>query len=956
MKRLPLLLAVTIQVIACSKLMAQHQFLGIPRTVNYSKFTYKAGPQTWMITQAPNGYMYFANNDGLLEFDGLEWNLYKNLKVLNLAVLYHDGKIYVGGFNEFGYYKPDKNGNLEYYALSLKLKKHFDFGEIWKILEKDGVIYFQSNEGIYAYNEKKITIIKAPSRFDFAYEANNTIYINDSNKGLLILRNNRLYPIDPGRVLSTQQLSGVSELDGQRVLISTIDKGLYVYDGKCIKAWEIPISGDLKRYQINAETKIGGYHAFGTILNGLYIVDNEGRTILHVNQEKGLGNNTILSLNKDKDNNIWMGLNNGIAKLDFNSSLSFIGTPFMIQSVYASAVWKGSLYIGTNSGVYAIPWAKMLNPLKSESDFKFIPGTGGQVWSLDIIDNTLLCGHNNGVLEVGENSATKVEGLRGGWLFIPINEEKAKLLVGTYNGLSVIERSGSSWRLKNHIAGFWESARFIEVDSNKDIWVSHGYKGIYRLRPNADYTAFTKVDFFGKRSGLPSDKNNCILKLKGEIVASTEAGFYRYNNAQGRFVPLDNFCPLLSQNGWFSYVREDEGRNIWYVKNNRYGVLRLLEDGRYSDITKPFLQLAQRNIITFEHISMLPGGSALIGLEDGLAIYDPKVGRQEQVPYEVIIREISKGSQLYNLSFNKNIDVTLKNGKMPITFTAAAPFKSSLGIQFSFKLEGFDRDWSPWSDNNHKEYTNLNEGNYKILVKAKSVTGDISKPFEKSFEILPPWYRSPVAYLIYMVIFIAVVFYIKRFYDANIEKSRIIGEETQRKEFKEREEQLVQDALEAENEMIRLKNENLQEKMKRKERELALSTMHVIQKNELINKMKAELKKLQTSTSDTSIKAKTSDIIKKISKDIDNKSDWKTFELHFEQAHEEFIQRLKVRFPDLTSRELRLCVYLKMNMSSKEISTLMNISPRGVEISRYRVRKKMNLDRNTSLSEVLMDV
>ena len=120
--------------------------------------------------------------------------------------------------------------------------------------------------------------------------------------------------------------------------------------------------------------------------------------------------------------------------------------------------------------------------------------------------------------------------------------------------------------------------------------------------------------------------------------------------------------------------------------------------------------------------------------------------------------------------------------------------------------------------------------------------------------------------------------------------------------------------------------------------------------------MKAELRKLQGATSDRTIKEKAADIIKKMAKDADNKSEWKTFELHFEQVHEEFIRRLKDRFPDLTSRELRLCVYLKMNLSSKEIANLMNISPRGVEISRYRVRKKMNLERNEGLSEILMEV
>lgn len=935
---------------------SQRSIIGIPKIVNYNKFTYKAGPQNWMITHAPNGFVYIANNDGLLEFDGSDWKIYKSIGVVIRAVLYHNGRIYVGGFNEFGYYSPNENGILTYHSLSGGVKRWISFGDIWKIHELDGSVYFQSNEGLFIYKNNRIRIVKAPARFDFAYIASNTLFINDAVKGLLIYRQGKLLPIDPERKIVTKQLSGVSELDNRRVLISTIDKGLFVYDGSKISSWDIPISPLLKRYQINTEVKINGYHIFGTILNGLYIIDSGGKMVLQINQGKGLNNNNVICVGRDLENNIWLGLNNGLAKLELNSALSYIGSSFKIESVYTTVLWNGKLYIGTNSGLFQIGWNRFLDPMKSEGDFKLIPGSEGQVWNLTVIGGTLFCGHNNGVYTVNGDRLTGINGIRGGWLFLPVKENPNRVVVGNYNGLALIEKKGGSWALVHSLKGFTESSRFVEQDANGDFWVSHGYKGIYRLRVNEDYSGYRSIEFFGRQSGLPSDKNNMVTKLNGKVVFTTEKGIYSFDSRTKRFSPNVVLNRMIRFHSWISYLKPDENGNIWCVQGDKMSVLRLQEDGNYTNIVTPFYPLTRKNIITFEHVYNLPNNKTLIGSEEGLVVYDPVAVKSDDKPYKVFVKDVSNGKSHYSLSLNSNISPEFDHGNSPVAISVAAPFKNGGASLYSYKLDGFDKDWSPWSENSHKEYTNLSEGSYTILVKAKSYSGEVSDVGRYPMQILPPWHRTKIAYLFYLLILAGLTLRIKRLYDTNMEKSRRSGEEKQRELFRVREEQLLKEALQSENEMIRIKNENLQDVMKRKERELALSTMHVIQKNELINKMKSELRKLQGETSDRSIKDKAAEIIRKVAKDVDNRSEWRTFELHFEQVHEEFILRLKERFPDLSSRELRLCVYLKMNLSSKEIANLMNISPRGVEISRYRVRKKMNLERNDSLSEFLMEV
>ena len=120
--------------------------------------------------------------------------------------------------------------------------------------------------------------------------------------------------------------------------------------------------------------------------------------------------------------------------------------------------------------------------------------------------------------------------------------------------------------------------------------------------------------------------------------------------------------------------------------------------------------------------------------------------------------------------------------------------------------------------------------------------------------------------------------------------------------------------------------------------------------------MQSDLQDVKSTMSNEVAKNSINSLIKRIDKEIDNEKQWKVFNLHIEQVYEELFKKLKERCPDLTPRELSLCAYLRMNISSKEIATLMNISARGVEISRYRIRKKLRLDREANLTEFMINL
>ncbi|MEZ5145960.1 MAG: LuxR C-terminal-related transcriptional regulator [Bacteroidales bacterium] len=241
-----------------------------------------------------------------------------------------------------------------------------------------------------------------------------------------------------------------------------------------------------------------------------------------------------------------------------------------------------------------------------------------------------------------------------------------------------------------------------------------------------------------------------------------------------------------------------------------------------------------------------------------------------------------------------------------------------------------------------------------FLVKARNIYGIETDTKAYHFNIDPPWPRSAPAFILYAFLGLLLIGITILLMRKKIERSKLKEARLQQEKFREREDKLQRETLEAEKEIIRLRNEKLREQMTMKDKELANATMEMIQKNKVLNKIKNDLKKITTASHDDGLKNEVQSLHRKINKELDTEKQWEVFETHFENVHEAFLKRLKNQFPDLSPRELKLCAYLRMNISSKEIAALMNISTRGVEISRYRLRKKLQLSRNENLTDFIL--
>jgi DNA-binding CsgD family transcriptional regulator/uncharacterized protein YoxC len=936
--------------------------IGSPLVRNYDVSHIPAGTQTWMIDTAPSGLAYFANNEGMLEFDGTKWRLYPlpRKTVVRSVKATADNRIYVGGYNEVGYFQADAKGKLVFRPLQQLIPVEArDFGEVWKIFEIGDRIVFQTFSQLMIYHSEVITVIEAPDMFHFSFFINGQFYVNDQSNGLhTFTLDYDLKKIDGVDVLAGKLIWAILP-KGNKLLIATADEGVFEYDGQNTKPWRNQATALLQQKQIYSAVQVNATtYAFGTIQDGIIICDTSGKVLQHINADKGLQNNTVLSLQMDQYQNLWSGLDNGIDYIKINSPLTYLSTYNNLSSGYASVVHDGRLYLGTNRGVFYHDWQALLDG-DIEQKFELVQGTQGQVWSLEVIDGSLFCGHNSGVFIINGTQSEMLSNVQGGWSFLKPEGRDDVVICGTYTYLLKFSKVDGRWKQGVQVKGFKESSRYLVNADESSIWISHGYKGVYRTHFNATFDSVSRVDFYNSANGFPSDKDISVMELFNRPVFTTSEGLYRYVHETDNFLPDEQLSRLLAKDN-INILRPDSQGNIWYFNQTETGVFRQLEDGNYSLIELPFKQLNGKFIRYFQFVYPYDENNVIFGTQTGFAHYKPNYVKNYQRPFKTLIRkmQIFAGNDsvvYYGTPSGQSFFTSIPFRYNQIQFDFAAnDFENPDDVRYFVKLDGFDDAWVDWQNQTNRQFTNLRHGDYTFQVKALNLFDTESAVASLSFRINPPWYLSIYAYVAYVFLIILALLLLVRYMRMRIEKAKKIFKQEQRKLFEEHERQMQFETLQTETELIKLRNEKLQSEKVLKDKELANTTMQIIQKSKSLMAIKMDLRKLARDLGAHPASNQVNAVIKKIDRSIDSDKQWEVFESHFENVHEEFLKRLKENYPELSPRELKLCAYLRLNISSKEIANLMNISVRGVEISRYRLRKKLGLEHDTNLTEFIL--
>ena len=884
----------------------------LPPVTNFSPKIYTGEKQNWAISQDKEKTIYIANNRGLLSYNGASWRLYDSPnETIIRSVKVIGNKIFTGCYMEFGYWEKDNLEELKYTSLSEKIENQIiEDEQFWNILSFENKVVFQSLNRIFIYDlsSKDFIILGSNDLITKTYQTASSIFFQKSNKGLYKIDKGRELLISTNEIFVDERIINVFQKE-DKLLVLTENKGFFTLFNGNVEKWGSDLDKSFKDVSVyNAIRLKNQNYALGTISNGFILLDKNGKFLYQLNREKGLYNNTVLSLYEDVDDDIWLGLDNGISLVNEESPFilfnDFIGD---LGSIYASAIFKDYLYLGTNQGLF-------FKRMNSADDFKLIQGTKGQVWSLKVIDETLFCGHNLGTFTVNKGKINLVSNIEGTWDFKKIND--SLVLQGNYDGLYVLKRENNNWNLRNKIEGFNISSKQFEIFKTDKIFVNHEYKGVYELKVNEDFTSTFEI----KKDTVNLGVHSSIASFQNKIYLAYKKGVFEYNEENASFV-RDTTLSNIYKDDFISGKLIIQDNEMWAFTQSSLVQITPSKLSNGFEVKKiPLDNIKRNSVVGYENILKIVKNRYLLCSSSGYIVIN--TAKLPQKEFEVTLNKVS----LKENKIDHEVNGVFKNHQNNLAFTYnVAEFDKFFLPEYQYRLKGLEKEWSKWSTNYSKTFESLPNGNYTFLVRGR-VGNMLSKnEASYSFEIKKPWYASNFMLVIYVISFVLFSIAMHMMYRRYYKKQ-------QRRIIQENQKELKIAQIENEKEIIKIRNEKLRKDFKDKSKELASSIMSVVKKNELLTSIKNQI----VSVDNGQLKA----VIKLIDQNLKDNDDWEFFQEAFNNADSEFLQRLKKLHPNLSPNDLKLCAYLRLNLSSKEIAPLFNISVRSVEIKRYRLRKK----------------
>jgi ligand-binding sensor domain-containing protein/DNA-binding CsgD family transcriptional regulator len=933
---------------------AQSDWIGAHNLMHFSKTDYKGGTQNHDIIQSSEGFIYVANNNGVLEYDGIHWVLHPlpNKTIARSLTASKDGKLFVGGQNELGYFTMDQSGDWVWNDIIPKMPENEQvFSDVWHMEGKDNLIYIGTSNKLFVWTGENIQLVHKSDQICHVFKCGGDVCLQDG-KAIYIVKGSILEPwLElPNPDLITKGLIR----RGTQIVLATEKNGLYfLSDGNWAKSIT-RLNYYLEQNSINTILQTSRATYIGTARGGLLTLDNRLEDGFTYSIENGLNNNNVLSIFEDSDENVWIGLDNGIDLILQSSPFSNVHPDAPLNGAgYAAIVFEDQLFLGSSNGLYQ---QKQKNPdfQFKPTEFGLIPGTQGQVYSIQEIRGKLLVGHHDGAYQIEKGYAQILSREQGVWTFHQLKQNPDLMVAGTYSGLLLFEWGQEGWEFKEKIEGIDESCRIITEDADGYLWVSHPYRGAYRIDIDQKYGEILDVSLYKSEQGFPTDLHIYVSQIGNELIFTSDKGLYTYSSELDSIIPFNAFNEYLGDSKQIQRIFEDNSGNIWYVSEDETGVLKVSETSLDKSVAVFRIpELQGKFVAGFESMYFTEKNEAYIGSDKGfLHLNTSDLLNRKFIPPSTFIRSVKLNSRdsiiysPYGAPAEQQVNLgkfTPENASFTFSF-GSTRFAELSQITYSFWLEGFEKNWTTNVTSWQKEYTNLEPGNYTFHVKA--AISDTAEGAEQtiSFSVLPPWYSSLwgliVLFIILIIILLSLIWLPRRKYV---------------KELAKKENVLITERQRSEEELTKLQKINLEKEVEFQNKELASATMHLVQKGKILQDIKDALTKIQAEKSGTPEK-EIHGLIRAIDEDVRLDQNWEQFERHFDRVHVDFLQRVRDQFPQLTPNDHKLCAYLRMNLSTKEIATVLNISVRGVEISRYRLRKKLDLESEDNLTEFILAI
>lgn len=898
-----------------------------------------AHTQVWDIT-ADGGdgcRVFFATNDGLCVYDGVRWSCHRPEGNSVLRALRYDAeteRLYTAGVNEFGYWTRDGCGGLVYTALYRNPEFRSRSNDFWRIaLEpRTGRVSFQCREKICIYDPPSGSIreLRPRESFRYMYEVDGRIYYQD---GATLCRQGEDLSRERVCDVPSRIVNLVSGRSGQ-LLAAVEHAGIFSVDDQGrlepLDAATNALLADAKilccrRY--NADLLL-----VGTTRRGLFLIGEDGAVDRSIPCGEQLDNATILSVAADERGDIWLGLDSGVASID-NSTQDYYLTDTRLGQVHdLLGLSDERMLAGSNKGLF------LLDEGRSPT---LVPGSTGSVWELNEVDGRIYVLHDQGLFRLTETLRLEpvVTG-SGVYALRRCRNDRRSYIMSTYSGVGLLRLTDEGLRYVSPIADYSGFTRSIRIDERDRIWVTVLGVGFVRLTLSEDKCRVVEA----RNYDLAAASRSAVFstRIDQELILCCDGRAWRIDYVSDSLVRApgaERILALCGRSGVRSITQQDN--RFWYVAADGTGYVERIGNALHR--RAGMLEQATRERISGEFRTV--GGAAAIGFRNGIGFCFG--GNPASQPVE-IGRMAAQGPDRtrYHRLGDPLFDIPASMNTLRIW-----PIRLPADRRIEYRIASLSDGWRTVRIDDYLQIPALPHGRH--LVELRAPGADASDIRTVEVRVRPPWYIAWWMILIYVSAVAVSLAGVRSYY---IRKNRLAQEEVLRreKELREKElERLERENLLKEKRISELERERLKTDLRNKDKRLANITMNSIRRNNLLNELKREVSELTTAEGAARARSVAGRVIRRINAQLKDDSDWQLSENYFNTIYDGLLDRLRAAYPSLSQTDLRLCVYIKLNLSTKETAELMNISPRSVEMARYRLRKKLGLGSNDPIGSVL---
>ncbi|MFZ1519400.1 MAG: response regulator [Ignavibacteriaceae bacterium] len=755
-----------------------------PLSRYFSAKEYNAGSNNWCIAQDKRGIMYFGNTQGLLEYDGSTWRKIETpySSAVRSIDVDDNGRVYVTASLDFGYLEPDSIGQLKYISLKKQLDKVRKIPkEFWDVIVNSQGVFFKTPDEIIRWDGKDFKIWDSVYAFRL-YKIGDDIYSRNQGKGLMKIDGDSIFVIPGGEffydtgIFDMLTLTSPYQNNPAKILLTTNYSGLFIYDGKKVLPFKTEIDEFLIRSQVyNACILANGNIALATQRGGVAIIDRLGKLVKILNQNSGLPTNVAYDVYPDKLGGLWIATNEGIVFNEVCSPLSIIPSEGLIRSQIISIIrYDNNLYVSNALGVMKLD--------NGENKFKIVKGSNKPAYQLINFNGYLLAATNSGleivkgnkfVYNIDPNSINSI---------VPSKLFNDVFYFGNRKNFGFVKLEQGNTPITKSINEIKGEINYIVEDSDSTLWIMVYEQPIAHI--TTKFKGFDlgfgneslKIENYSETSEL-IDNYWQPFNFEGRLLLASDKGIFKFDRIINGFIPDSIFgAEFTSPNQIITVLEKSSTGGYWILaevnKKFHLGKALLQKDGRYKWKPMPIFQRLELDDVDviYPDYNPVTGKEVLwISTKEGIVYYDPEVSENSNIPFSVLIRK----AIVHNDSIVYGGTKTLSNAKQYVVipfsennirfeFSATSYEKSDANL-YQYYLEGIDNEWSDWTTETKKDYTNLSGGTYNFRVRSKNIFGIISSEESFSFKVLPPWYLSWWAYVIYAFMFVGILYQIRRY-------------------------------------------------------------------------------------------------------------------------------------------------------------------------------------------------